>query len=122
MIAPTVTVSPSPAPSTQPPSSTQPSDPSTNLAPQPAATPPGTGSATLSWTSNTEADLAGYKVYVGTAPGQYSYAGSPFVIGLVGSYTLSGLPIGQTYYFALSAFDSTGNESGLSTEVSKSLY
>jgi hypothetical protein len=76
----------------------------------------------VSWTSNSEADLAGYKLYVGTAPGQYTYAGSPFVIGLMGSYTVSGLPIGQTYYFALSAFDSSGNESALSSEVSKSIY
>ena len=76
----------------------------------------------MSWTSNSETDLAGYKLYVGTAPGQYTYPGSPFVIGLTGSYTLAGLPIGQTYYFALSAFDSSGSESGLSSEVSKSLY
>lgn len=76
----------------------------------------------MSWTSNSEADLAGYKLYVGTAPGHYAYAGSPFVIGLMGSYTVSGLPMGQTYYFAISAFDSSGNESGLSSEVSKSIY
>ena len=76
----------------------------------------------MSWTSNSEADLAGYKLYVGTAPGRYTYAGSPLIIGLMGSYTISGLPMGQTYYFALSAFDSSGNESALSSEVSKSIY
>ena len=76
----------------------------------------------MSWTSNSEADLAGYKLYVGTAPGRYTYAGSPVTIGLTGSYTISGLPMGQTYYFSLSAFDSSGNESALSTEVSKSIY
>lgn len=123
MIAPTVTVSSPPPPSaprqSSAPSSTQ---PSTALPPPPTSTSPGTGSATLSWTSNSEADLAGYKLYVGTAPGHYTYAGSPFVIGLMGSYTVSGLPMGQTYYFAISAFDSSGNESGLSSEVSKSIY
>ncbi|HET9845966.1 MAG TPA: hypothetical protein VFQ02_09450 [Nitrospira sp.] len=123
MIAPTVTISSPSAPSA-PRQSSAPSssEPSTTLPPPPTSTSPGTGSAILSWTSNGEADLAGYKLYVGTAPGQYTYAGSPFVIGLMGSYTISGLPMGQTYYFALSAFDSSGNESGLSSEVSKSIY
>ena len=123
MIAPTVTVSSPPPPSAPRQSSAPPSsEPSTTLSQPPASTSSGTGSATLSWTSNSEADLAGYKLYVGTAPGRYTYAGSPVIIGLMGSYTISGLPIGQTYYFALSAFDSSGNESALSSEVSKSIY
>jgi hypothetical protein len=66
--------------------------------------------------------LAGYKIYVGTAAGLYGYPGSPFVVGLTGSYTVTGLPVGQTYFFAISAFDSSGSESGLSSEVSKSIY
>jgi hypothetical protein len=66
--------------------------------------------------------MAGYKIYVGTTPGLYTYPGSPFSIGNSGSYTISGLPSGQTYYFAISAFDYFGNESGLSSEVSKSIY
>ena len=123
MIAPTVTVSSPPPPSAPRQSSAPPSsEPSTTLSQPPASTSSGTGSATLSWTSNSEADLAGYKLYVGTAPGRYTYAGSPVIIGLMGSYTISGLPMGQTYYFALSAFDSSGNESALSSEVSKSIY
>jgi hypothetical protein len=32
------------------------------------------------------------------------------------------LPAGQTYFFALSAYDDAGNESPLSAEVSKSIY
>jgi hypothetical protein len=44
------------------------------------------------------------------------------VIGKVSSYTISNLPKGQTYYFALSAYDNAGNESSLSAEVSKTLY
>jgi fibronectin type III domain protein len=83
---------------------------------------PATGSATLSWTLNSESDLAGYKIYLGTAPGLYTYAGSPIVVGVTGSYTLMGLPMGQTYYFAVSAFNSSGIESELSAEVSKSIY
>jgi hypothetical protein len=117
LITPTVSVSAPPSASS--PSSQTPAAPS----PPPVAPPsPGTGSAILSWSLNSEADLAGYKIYVGTAPGQYVYSGSPIVIGPTASYTIAGLPIGQTYYFAISAFDYSGNESGLSSEVSKSIY
>jgi len=59
---------------------------------------------------------------VGTAAGLYNYPGSPFVVGLTGSYTIAGLPVGETYFFAISAFDYSGGESGLSSEVSKSIY
>lgn len=106
LVAPTVSVSS--------PTSTEPSS-----AP---ATSSGTGNATLSWTLNSETDLAGYKVHVGTAPGLYTYPGSPIVIGRTDNYAITGLPVGQTYYFAISAFDNSGNESTLSTEVSKSIY
>ena len=71
---------------------------------------------------NSETDLAGYNIYVGTAPGSYSYPGSPIAVGRTDNYTITGLPSGQTYYFAISAFDLSGNESGLSSEVSKSIY
>ena len=77
---------------------------------------------TLTWTANGEPDLAGYKIYVGTASGTYSFPGSAFVIGKVMSYTISNLPKGQTYFFAISAYDSAGNESLLSAEVSESIF
>lgn len=113
LLAPTLSApappsSSSPPPSPPPPTSTLP--------------PPGTGSALLSWTPDSGSNLAGYKIYVGTAPGQYAYPGSPIVIGLASSYTLSNLPQGQTYYFAISAYTYSGTESGLSNEVSKSIY
>ena len=77
---------------------------------------------TLTWTANGEPDLAGYKIYVGTVSGTYNYPGSAFVTGKVTSYTVSNLPKGQTYDFAMSAYDSAGNESVLSAEVSKTIY
>lgn len=102
---PVITTPPSfPPPSTQPHSSSS------------------TGNVALTWTANREPDLAGYKIYVGTASGTYSFPGSPFLTGRVTSYTASHLPKGQTYFFALSAYDSAGNESPLSAEASKSLY
>ena len=76
----------------------------------------------MSWNLNNETDLAGYKIYVGTQSGVYTFPGSPFMIGKVTSYTITNLPIGQTYFFALSAYDNAGNESPLSAEVSKSIY
>ena len=77
---------------------------------------------TLTWSANVEPDLAGYKIYIGTNSGTYSFPGSPFLAGKVTSYTIANLPKPQTYFFALSAYDSAGNESGLSAEVSKTLY
>ncbi|HXT66192.1 MAG TPA: fibronectin type III domain-containing protein, partial [Nitrospiraceae bacterium] len=91
----------------------------------PPSTPPpspSTGNLTLTWTANGEPDLAGYKIYVGTASGTYNFSGSPFVTGKVTSYTVANLPNGQTYFIAMSAYDSAGNESVLSAEVSKSLF
>ena len=115
-----VTTPPSSSPSPSSPSSSSPS--SSSPPPTSPAPPPSTGSALLSWTINSESDLAGYKIYVGTTPGQYTYPGSPIIIGRVSSYTVSGLPASQTYYFAISAFNYSGSESGLSAEVSKSIY
>ncbi len=119
LLAPAVSVS-SPPPS--PSQSSPPSSPPSSAPPVTPPPPPGTGSATLSWTLSSESDLAGYKIYVGTAPGLYNYPGSPIAIGLANSYTVTGLPYGQTYYFAISAYNYSGGESELSGEVSKSIY
>jgi len=77
--------------------------------------------ATVSWNANTEKDLAGYRVYVGTRSGLYTFAG-PFEVTNSTSFTVPNLPIGTTYFFAVSAFDKAGNESTKSNEVSKSLF
>lgn len=77
------------------------------------------GSAILHWQPNTDSDLAGYRVYYGTASRSYG----PYIpVGKdVTSYTLNGLVDGKTYYFALTAVDTSGNESGYSVEVSKTI-
>jgi type IV pilus assembly protein PilY1 len=69
----------------------------------------------LAWDSNGESDLAGYKIYYGTS--SKSYTGSVDV-GNVTSYTLTGLTQGQTYYIAVTDYNTSGNESGYSSEVS----
>jgi hypothetical protein len=120
--APIVTNPPAqPPPPTPPPSTPPPSTPPPSTPPPPPPSPT-TGSATLTWSSNGSPNLAGYKVYVGTQSGLYTFPGSPFTIGRVTSYTITNLPSGQTYFFALSAYDNAGNESPLSNEVSKSIY
>jgi len=77
------------------------------------------GSATLHWQANTEPDLAGYRIYYGTSSRSYG----PYipVDKNTTSYTINNLTEGQTYYFALTAVDTSGNESGYSQEVSKSI-
>ena len=72
----------------------------------------------LAWSPNQEQDLAGYKVYYGTASGVYNGPGSPINVGNVTSYRLLDLSPGQTYFIALKAYDTLGNESGYSNEVS----
>ena len=77
------------------------------------------GTATLTWNPDPSTNLAGYKVYLGTASGVYSSSTS---VGNVTSYTVPNLGIGNTYYFAVTAYNSNGIESGFSNEVSKSIY
>jgi len=80
--------------------------------------------ATLSWTAPTTnadgsslTDLAGYKFYVGNASGSYQQC---IDVGNLNSYTLNTLNDGATYYFAVTAYNSTGLEGNYSNEVSKS--
>ena len=88
----------------------------------------GTGTIGLAWdqvTTNADStpctDLAGYRIYYGTASGQY---GTPVAVALASlkdptapTYDLTGLTAGTTYYIAATAFDSSGNESAKSNEV-----
>ena len=75
----------------------------------------GTASVTLTWNTNGESDLQGYRVYYGTASRNYT---TNTDVGKVTSYTVNGLATGAIYYFAITALDTSGNESGYSSEVS----
>ena len=69
----------------------------------------------VTWNPNTEPDLAGYKIYYGTASGVY---GDPIDVGNVTGHVMEITPQhGATYYFALTAYDTSGNESGYSDEA-----
>ena len=69
---------------------------------------------TLEWDPNSESDLAGYKMYVGSASGVY---GTPTDVGLVTAYTVTNLQSRHTYYFAVTAYNTGGIESGKSNEA-----
>jgi len=71
--------------------------------------------ATVSWDANTEKDLNGYKIYYGTNSGNYD---NEIDVGNDTSYTVANLDSNTTYYFAVTAYDFSGNESRFSEEVS----
>jgi len=81
-------------------------------------------SVTLGWDPNTESNLAGYKIYYDTdsgAPYRYSInvpLSSPNFDRYNPEYTVSELMDGAVYYFALTAYNDVGLESGYSNEVS----
>jgi len=81
------------------------------------------GEVTLSWTMPTNnmdgtslTNLAGAKVYVGTASSNYTRAVDA---GMVERFVLVGLQEGQTYYCNGTAYNRAGLESDFCTEVIK---
>ncbi|MDR4476371.1 MAG: fibronectin type III domain-containing protein [Nitrospira sp.] len=102
--------------STPPPPPPSPTGSATSPPPPPSGT--ATGTVTVRWNANTEADLRGYRVYVGTASGVRSQS---FDVGNVTSTRLT-LPLGSTYWFSVTAYDASGNESSPSGEISRSLF
>jgi hypothetical protein len=71
------------------------------------------GRVTLAWDANSE-PVAGYKVYYGITSRVYPFA---VVAGDVTSLMLSNLQEGVTYYFAATAYNTSGLESDFSTEI-----
>ncbi len=69
---------------------------------------------TLAWDASPQPEVTGYNLYYGTAPGQYS---NYVVCGNVTICTVTSLAAG-TYYFAVTAYDASGGQSGFSNEVS----
>ena len=80
-------------------------------------TPGFAGEATLSWDLSTAPDVAGYNVYFGTSSGVY---GTPIDAGVQPTYTVTGLTI-SPYYFAVTAYDTAGEESPFSNEATKTI-
>jgi len=89
---------------------------------QPCVTGPGVTahSVSLSWTASTSPNVAGYNVYRGTtAAGPYTKVNSTVVAGT--TYTDATAQPSQTYYYVLTAVDSSNNESPFSASPSQSV-
>ncbi len=83
------------------------------------------GTVTLTWdapTTNEDGtplnDLGGYKVYYGRSSGSYT---NSIDAGLDNSIAIGALSQG-TWFFAVTAYDTSGNESGYSNEVIKQVW
>jgi hypothetical protein len=59
-------------------------------------------------------EITGYRLYFGTAPGEYEHM---VEVGTTTASVVEGLADGQDYYFAATALDSYGTESGFSEEM-----
>ena len=77
----------------------------------------GTGVVSLDWNDNNEADMNGYNVYRSTTSGSgYGKVNSfPISSSSYVDYTVAG---GTTYYYVVTAVDTSSNESNDSSEVS----
>jgi hypothetical protein len=72
-------------------------------------------SVSLRWVASPSSDVAGYKVYRGTAPsGPYKVLNTSLVTGT--SYTDTGVKSGLTYYYTVRAANRGGQESPGSNE------
>ena len=73
------------------------------------------GQVSLAWDSSTSRAVAGYMLHYGQVSGNYT---NKVDVGKVTSYSASGLLDGATYYYAVTAYDSSRVESAFSNEVS----
>lgn len=73
---------------------------------------------TLAWNANSESNLAGYRLLYGTTPGTYS---GSVDAGNTTTATATGLNSGTVYYFVVVAYNSAGQTSTPSAEVSYSV-
>ena len=83
-------------------------------------TPAQAAQVQLTWDAPLQANgtpvpnLAGYKLYYGSQSGQYQ---TMIPVGMTTTYTVTNLSAGQTSYFAVKAYNTTGTESSFSNEV-----
>ena len=77
------------------------------------------GTIILAWDASPDSAVTGYWVYYGTRSGIYeNYRDTGSVSSNPVSFSLTGLAKGQTYYIAVTAYDTYRNESDFSNEVS----
>ena len=94
--------------------------PNTDAPPIPAqnVSVSGTGNdfINLEWDSSLLSDFAGYNLYYDTDESSYPYENS-IDVGVDTTFTLSGLDLGTGYFLAVTVYDTDGNESWYSSEV-----
>jgi len=74
--------------------------------------PPG-AQVTLGWSASPDPTVVGYYLYDGSASGTYT---NKIAVGTNTTFTMSGLSVGSTNYFAVTSYNAAGLESINSTE------
>jgi len=89
----------------------------------------GTTNVTFQWDANTEPDIAGYRLYQSTTSNTYVYGSSSanLIADVIHNpvdnlmeTTVNSIADG-TYFWVVTAYDTEGNESGPSNEVTETL-
>ncbi|MBP8695065.1 MAG: fibronectin type III domain-containing protein [Syntrophobacterales bacterium] len=78
------------------------------------AEPSGAATVTVAWDPNPEPTVAGYRLYYGTSSRYYT---NSVDVSNSTRCTISALVEGVTYYMAVTAYDTSGNQSGYSNEI-----
>ena len=89
-------------------------------APADLAATAGDGSVSLSWTANSESDLAGYRVYRSTEATVAPDSGHLLAETTTSAYDDTTAANGTTYHYLVTAVDKAGNESAASAIVDAS--
>jgi Fibronectin type III domain len=84
-----------------------------NQAADTPAIEPAPSTVTLSWGKSPSRDVKGYRLHYGTTPKRYS---ETIDVGNVTTYTITNLIPRKRYYFVVTAYNATGNESLPSNE------
>lgn len=75
--------------------------------------------ASLAWDASASSNVGGYRLYFGPSSQNYT---TNVDVGMQTSYSISNLTAGNTYYFAVKAYDTSKSiESSFSNEVSKTI-
>ncbi len=82
----------------------------------------GTNELYISWNASTEPDISYYRLYRSSTPGFAPISGNLIASVSVNSYSDTGLSASTTYYYLVTAVDSSGNEGPQSVESSGTTY
>ncbi|MBT3835181.1 hypothetical protein HOF56_02930 [Candidatus Peribacteria bacterium] len=108
-----------PGPTVTPPPANNTDDGFTRLQPSGIRVSTNESDVYVIWNSLSDARVQGYNLYYGTVSGRYVHRRTVHKMpgGGIQGVTVGDLPIGQDYYFAVTAFDSRERETEFSYEV-----